>query len=129
MMPRIAQASVLGQADDPPWAFVGFILVWCILGLASFLFFHFNRNVALKRRVLPVLTVIVVAMFLGVVYYFIGSSQPLVFVFAVPAVVVISYLNIRMTRFCNSCGKTLHQQLPFTTVRFCPHCGAELGDP
>ena len=75
-MPRIANTPVLGQADGPPWEFVVFVLVWGLLGLASFLFFHFNRNAALKRRILPPFVIIVGAMFLGVVYYFIGWQLP-----------------------------------------------------
>ena len=79
-MPRIANTPVLGQADGPPWEFVVFVLVWSLLGLTSFLFFHFNRNTALKRRILPSFVIGVGALFLGVVYYFIGWQHPLVFV-------------------------------------------------
>ena len=129
IMLRIANASVLGQANGPPREFIAFMLVWCLLGLTSFLFFHFNRNATLKRRVFPAFMIVVGAMFLGVVYYFIGWQQPLVFVGAVPAVVVISYLNIRMTRFCESCGRTLYRQPLFSKPRFCSHCGAKLTHP
>ena len=128
-MPRIANTPVLGQADGPPWEFVVFVLVWSLLGLTSFLFFHFNRHTALKRRILPTFVIGVGALFLGVVYYFIGSQHPLVFVFAVPAVAAISFMNIRMTRFCESCGRTLHRQPLFWKPSFCSHCGAELTRP
>jgi hypothetical protein len=50
-------------------------------------------------------------------------------VLAVPAVAIISYMNIRMTRFCESCGRTLHRQPLFSKPRFCSHCGAALTHP
>jgi hypothetical protein len=122
----IADATVTHRGGGPPPEFVAFMVVWVLLGLVSFLFFHFNRNASLKRRVWPAFIVAVGVIFGGFVYYTMGRQQPQVLYLMVPALILISFLNIRMTRFCDSCGKTLHRQPLFSRTQFCPHCGAEL---
>jgi hypothetical protein len=46
----------------------------------------------------------------------------------VPAVTVISYMNIKLTKFCDKCGATLINSNWFSSMKFCSKCGAEL-DP
>lgn len=41
-----------------------------------------------------------------------------------PATVLSTWLNIRRTFFCDACGKRFISQNPFSTVKFCPKCGA-----
>jgi hypothetical protein len=43
-----------------------------------------------------------------------------------PAVALITFLNLRSVKFCNTCGKTLINQIPFTAPKFCSKCGAKL---
>ena len=102
-----------------------FFAFWVALGLASFLFFHFNRDAALKRRVFPFF-VITVGLIFGafLIYMTRGSSQ--VLFLAVPMIALITFLNIRCTRFCGSCDRTLYKQPVFTRPGFCPHCGAQV---
>jgi hypothetical protein len=83
--------------------------IWVALGLASFLFFHFNRNAALKRIAFPMFIVTVGVLFGTFVYLSTGRQHPQMMYLAVPAIVLISFLNIRQTRFCEACGKTLYQ--------------------
>jgi hypothetical protein len=44
----------------------------------------------------------------------------------VPAVVLISYLNIKVTKFCDNCGARLYNHTWFAPMRSCSKCGAEL---
>src|SRR5687767_6638119 len=122
----IADITPTPRGGGPPPELIAFMVVWCLLGVGSFLFFHFNRNAALKRRVFPAFVVAVGLIFGGFVYFSAGSQQPQVLYMLVPALLLISFLNIRQTRFCDSCGKTLYRQPIFSRPRFCPHCGAEL---
>jgi hypothetical protein len=124
-MIAIANATTTGEGKGLPIQFIAFMAVWVLLGLGSFLFFHFNRNAALKRRVWPVFIVAVGLVFGGFMYLSMGQ-QPQVLYLGVPAIILISFLNIRTTRFCDSCGKTLYQQPIFSRTQFCPHCGAQL---
>jgi hypothetical protein len=122
----IAEAAVAPGGDGPPQEFVVFMVVWGLLGLGSFLFFHFNRSAALKRQIWPVFNVVIGLIFGGFVYFIMGRAQPQVLFLMIPAVILVSFLNIRTTRFCDSCGKTLYRQPIFARRRFCPHCGSEL---
>jgi len=122
----IADAAPAQRGGGPPPEFIAFMVLWVLLGLGSFLFFHFNRNAALKRRVWPVFIVAIGLILGGFVYFSMGREQPLVLYFMVPAILLISFFNIRTTRFCDSCGRTLHRQPVFSRAQFCPQCGAEL---
>ncbi|MEO5915017.1 MAG: hypothetical protein ABIS50_12355 [Luteolibacter sp.] len=122
----IADASMRRNASGPPPEVIAFMVFWGILGLGSFLFFHFNRNTALKRRILPIFIILTGLIFGGFVYYMTGRQQPQVLGFMIPAIILISFLNIRTTRFCDACGRTLYRQPIFTRAQFCPHCGSEL---
>lgn len=94
-------------ADD---AVPVFVVVWVALGLASFLFFQFNRNTALKRTVFPIFIIVIGIIFGGFVYFIMGRLHPQILYLAIPAIILISFLNIRTTRFCDSCGRTLFRQ-------------------
>jgi uncharacterized protein (DUF983 family) len=48
------------------------------------------------------------------------------FYLAVPAVILISLLNIRATKFCDSCGKMVMNQNVLSPPKYCSKCGAEL---
>jgi uncharacterized membrane protein YfcA len=121
-------AAIQTRGDRPPREFVIFMVVWVILGITSFLFFHFNRNAALKRTIWPAFIVAIGIIFGGFLFYFVGRQQAQILYVAVPAIILISFLNMRTVRFCDSCGKTLYRQPIFSRTQFCPYCGAQLGD-
>ncbi len=105
--------------------FVPFMVVWAALGISSFLFFHFCRNAALKRRLFPPFIVIIGVIF-GCFIAYISHAYLQVLFLAIPTISLISFLNIRQTRFCDACGRTLYKQPLFSRPQFCPRCGAEL---
>lgn len=122
-------ADAVPQAEAAPQPeFMEFLFVWVLLGLSSFLFFHLNRNAALKRRVLPAFAIAAGAIFGGFVYLSVGRQEPQVLYIMIPALILITFLNVRTTRFCDFCGRTLYRQPIFSQTQFCPHCGAELKD-
>jgi NADH pyrophosphatase NudC (nudix superfamily) len=45
--------------------------------------------------------------------------------FVVPAVALITWLNARAMKFCDSCGGTVYSQNPFAQQKFCSKCGAK----
>ena len=105
-----------------------FIGVWVVLGVFSAAFFLFNNRAALKRKVHPPLVIGIGALFLGFVVLMDFPLDAFFYFVLVPAVVLITYLNLRNTKFCSACGKTLISQNPFTRPRFCSRCGADLED-
>jgi len=122
----VADTTTGQSRDASPPEVTAFIITWVLLGLGSFLFFHFNRNAALKRRVWKISVIAVGFIFTGFVYLILGHQEPQVMYILVPVVILISLLNIRMTRFCDSCGKTVYRHPFLSRARFCSHCGIEL---
>ena len=109
------------QADA---VFPIFMTVWVVLGLGTSAFFFLNKDSALKRKVLPTFSVAVGALFLFFVWMMGAPTE--VLIVGVPAVVLITVLNLRSIRFCDSCGKTLMGQNPLSPPKFCSKCGSPL---
>jgi hypothetical protein len=105
-----------------------FFGVWVVLGIFSSAFFFLNKNAVLKRKVHPPFVIGVGVLFLTFGWLMGIPDQPFFFCVMVPAVVVITFLNIRNTRFCNSCGRTVFTQNPFAPPKFCSKCGAGLDE-
>ena len=113
------------NAPDGHRAFLVFAACWIPLGIASFLFFYFNRNAALKRKVFPIFATVAAILFGAFAISMLRGSL-LALVTVVPMIAVITFLNIRMVRFCEACGRTLIQQSVFRPSNFCSHCGKAL---
>ena len=109
----------------PANVFPVFFVFWIALAAGGFLFFVFNKDVALKKRVFPRLVIGAGAVF-GLVI-FIAAPSPVALLFA-PFIALITWLNIRMTRFCAACGKMLINHQWWLRMAFCPYCGAKLSD-
>jgi hypothetical protein len=105
----------------PEAAFPPFFVIWAALCLVVWTF-YWKGGLAAKRRWHPRIVVGSALLFLG----FIALVMPFALVLAVPAVAAISFLNLKMTKFCGACEATLFQNPPWATVRFCSKCGTSL---
>ncbi len=102
-----------------------FVAVWIVLGALGFYFFYLNKDAAFKRKYFPWFTGLVAVLFL--VFLLLMRFPPQTFVLAVPALALITFLNIRGTRFCSSCGRTIFSQgFPGARPEYCSSCGAKL---
>ncbi len=119
-------AEIAGQVDPnrPEKVFVAFAIFWIALGVAGFLFFHFNRNAALKRKVFPIF-VLTAAIVFGSFVQYTSAGRTQILYLAIPMILVVSLLTIRKTGFCGKCGRTIYQRPIFSGSPPCPHCGAE----
>lgn len=100
-----------------------FIIVWIALAVISLALFQFSRNATRKRRLFPWAVAFSSALFIGFMFAF---GVPWVMVLGMtPFVLLIGWMNLRITRFCDSCGRTVTSGI-FSRARFCPHCGAAL---
>jgi len=111
---------------DPATVFPFFLATWAALAVASFVFFQFNRNAALKRKLWPVFTIGIAILFIAFAWLMGLRDRGLYFI--VPAVALITWLNIRFMKFCDACGRTLYPHPPFIRYEFCPSCGGKLID-
>lgn len=103
---------------------VYFIALWIVLGLGTAAFFHFNNDAALKRKIWPVFSVGTSILFLAFVWF--SGIKGEAMYFMVFAIILITGLNLKSVKFCDSCGKTLDNQSPFSKQEFCPKCGNKL---
>jgi hypothetical protein len=99
-----------------------FFVFWALLGIGGAIFFYGNRDAGLKRKLWPYFIAVVGLSFLSFTWYLQGAV-PLPFVVLIPA---IMFINIKMTRFCDSCGRTVVSRNLFAPAKFCQGCGAEL---
>lgn len=83
-----------------------------------------DKNVPRKKRLLPVFIIGTGAAFVLFVFLMTGDLHVLAFV--LPAVVLISLLNLRMIKVCSSCGRTIQSGIWFTKAEYCSKCGAKL---
>jgi hypothetical protein len=108
-----------------------FVATWVVLGITGFIFFFLNRDAALKRKWFPRYITLAGVLFVLYVTAMTVAGSPSfpslgVLVLVVPMVVLISYLNLKFTKFCNQCGATIIEQNWFSPTRFCSKCGNKL---
>jgi hypothetical protein len=103
-----------------PW----FFATWIVLGIWGLWSTYIDKNIARKKRLLPVSIVGSGALF--VIFVFLISGDLRVLAFMVPAVVLITFLNLRMIKVCPTCGRTIHSGMWFTRAEYCSKCGGRL---
>ena len=103
-----------------------FIASWAIVALISWIYFRFNNNIGLKRRFHKWGVIVYGTMFFFLISLGMGPSFFLLLFGA--AIVLIMYLNIRNTIFCDACGKVTYFNMWFSKIEYCARCGAKLPD-
>ena len=103
-----------------------FFVTWIVLGVVGFFLFYVSKNVQFKKRYFPWYTILVGVLFIS---FSLGMGFPLeMLYFEVPAVALITCLNIKSTKFCGNCGRTIINRMWFNKVEYCAKCGAKLND-
>ena len=108
-----------------------FLGTWVVLGVGSFVVFVLGKDAAFKRRWFPRIVILV-----GVLFVLFSSAimvsdgqisqLPAMLILILPMICLISYLNMRFTKFCGNCGKTLYSQNWFAPLIYCSACGAKI---
>ena len=109
---------------NPDTVFPIFIGTWIVLGIISIAVFFLGKNAELKRKWWPpfvIGTAILFAVFVALMGFPLDT-----FYIMGPALILITFLNLRNTKFCNSCGKTIMNQNFFVKPEFCSKCGEKL---
>jgi len=119
-------AQIPGPVDParPEKVFAAFAVFWIALSAAGFLFFHFNRNAALKRRIFPIFVITAAILFGSFIQYTSAGHTQILFL-AIPMILLVSLLTLRRIGFCSACGRTIYERPVFSGSPPCPHCGAE----
>jgi hypothetical protein len=103
--------------------FLIFFVSWVIWHVAAYVLVYRGRSVPF-RRVWHVRSALLSATaFLAFLFYIVSMGFPKsVLGMFVPAVIIITFINIRNTRFCDMCGKQNFEMNPFHPPTVCKHC-------
>jgi len=99
---------------------------WIVLITLSFYLFNIRNDYKFKVKYFKYFTIILGVMFIG--YAAAMGAPRQVYFMIVPAVALMTFMNLKFTRFCRNCGKTIINYMPFTSIEFCPKCGSRLKD-
>ena len=102
-----------------------FVAAWVALGVGLWVF---SRRASYQRKKHWHLILVAGAGFLFICFAYALSQRAEVLYMAVPAVVLISFLSYKLTRFCPRCGFTVPRTGFFSRAVYCPRCGAKLDD-
>ncbi len=101
-----------------------FAVTWVLLGVLGFYLFYLGKDADFKRKWWPWWIALIGVLF---VLFIALTGFPLqTLLFAIPGILLISWLNIRQTRFCSSCGRMVLSSTPFLRPDYCSKCGAKL---
>lgn len=98
--------------------------IWIAMGATSLVFFHFNRDAKLKRKVFPWFISGIGILFVG--FIVLEGFPAMALYVAVPGIIAVSLINVLVTKFCDRCGRTITNPDWFSPMRYCPKCGADL---
>jgi len=102
-----------------------FAAVWVALGVGLWVF---ARRASYHRKKQWHLILVAGAGLLFICFAYALSQRTEVLSLAVPAVILISFLNYKLTRFCPHCGFTVPRTGFFSRAVYCPRCGGRLDD-
>lgn len=103
-----------------PW----FIGVWIALAIVGLWVTYRDKNVARKKCLLPLFIVGTGVIFVLFTLLMTGDLRALGLV--IPAVALITFLNLRQFKVCPTCGRTIHSGMWFAKAQYCPKCGGRL---
>ncbi|MCW8108484.1 hypothetical protein OPS25_08250 [Alteromonas ponticola] len=98
--------------------------VWIVLIIISFLVFFVSKNAERKKKLWVPFIIFAGALFIVVMYLMDSDKEEIYFM--VPMIVLISFFNIRSTKFCSACGKTNKNYNFFSQPKYCSDCGQAL---
>lgn len=113
-----------GKDSSPPPEFIAFFVLWILLGIVGSVFYRV-ASYETKKFWHPVFVIVSSLVFLGFGEFIAQGHLPIIGVLFVG---LIAYLNLRNTRFCPICEKTLSSR-GWSRERFCSKCGADLDSP
>jgi hypothetical protein len=122
------KAATAMNAQQVDSLFPIFFVCWAVFGIGSWIFIV-TRPTAESKRIWHRRTCILAGIIFGLFTALIMTAwrQPLPLLFVLPFIALIMWLNIKMTHFCDSCGKMTVYQNFLNPFKYCPKCGTEFG--
>ena len=101
-----------------------FVALWIALAIAGMWISYGSRNAKLKKRLIPLF--VIGSGILFAIFFLVMTRELLILLVFGPAVALISWMNLRMIRVCDSCGRTVYNPYWFKKGGYCVKCGAKL---
>jgi apolipoprotein N-acyltransferase len=106
-----------------------FAVCWIVYGIICFLFFQFNQNAKLKKFLSVCFGIVFGLIFLiwfsmRIWRSFHSFTILVVFLLpAIPTLALIILMNVKKTKTCDSCGRTIHTGIQPLKNGCCPKYG------
>ena len=95
-----------------------------VIDLASLALLHVSRSGAFGRKYFPMYAALRAGLLLGIG---VGLEVPGgVLALVISFLTLVSYVQLRRLQFCETCGRTVPRQRPFSKPEFCIRCGTSL---
>ena len=110
---------------------ITFFIIYMTLGAIHDKLFIKSKNLAFKKKYFITGTVILSGFFASFTTYIVFMKihgDFYIWLFFILVLSLITYLNIRNTKFCESCGSTIRKVFPFERNNYCEICGNKLCD-
>ncbi len=104
--------------------FILFIITWALFAIIGILLFYKSNNYYFKIKYFKYYIILLGLIF--IIFIALFGFPNIVFIYAIPSVALISFLNIKYTNFCHNCGKTVINQIFFSHNNNCPYCGQHI---
>jgi FtsH-binding integral membrane protein len=108
-----------------------FACTWIVLFCVNAYVLFSRRDATFKRKWFRRMVVLMSGLFVFFVVAINASSGvqmawPFLLCVLFPIVILIAWLNLKLTRFCDHCGATILPGNFFVRPKYCPRCGTPL---
>jgi hypothetical protein len=108
-----------------------FLGTWIVLFCVNVYVLFGRRDASFKRKWFRRMVFLTSGLFILFVAAIAASSGlpipwPFLLCFLVPTVILIAWLNLKLTKFCDHCGATILPGNFLVRPRYCPRCGTPL---
>jgi hypothetical protein len=104
-----------------------FFIVWAVIVIFYIVAFGKNRNVELKRKLLPIFSVGMIVLPLIMLYLMVNKISPSVIIVTI-FIVSSGILYYKGIMICESCGSTIARYSLFSKDKYCRKCGAKINN-
>ena len=97
--------------------------LWGALAVANLYVLFGTKDAKLKRTIFPIFVILAGALVLLFIVLM-GFPRHVLYI-AFPNVILITILNLKLIKFCDSCGRVVRGEF-FIVPKHCHKCGAKL---
>ncbi len=103
-----------------------YFISYGLLALLTYIFIYRNKDINLKRKWHTHVCIANSLLFFIVILFFVLYGFPFQTIYmTIPALIFITYIQIKTTIFCDSCGKMSSSVSFIKKDSFCSKCGAK----